>query len=85
MIQEKRTLNGDKVDTLKIPIEPPAEVLSEHPGMEVMECYIVLYKPRIPEAEAEKNKAALDRLKQIDLSTALKADLVLTIKEVVGE
>jgi hypothetical protein len=81
MIQEKRTLNGDKVDTLKIPITPPDGILKEYPGMEVMECYVVLYKPRIPEAEAEKYKAAVDGLKQIDLSTALKVDLVDAIKK----
>lgn len=82
MIHERRTLNGDKVETIKIPLETPPEMLEKYAQdgyMAVFEHYLVLYRPRIPQDEAERYKAAVENLSKIDLSTALKTDLVAAI------
>jgi hypothetical protein len=84
MIYERRTLNGDRMETIKIPLETPPEMLEKYAQdgyTEVFEHYLVLYKPKIPQAEAERYKESIDKLASLDLSTALKADLVAAIAE----
>ena len=84
MIYERRTLNGDRVETIKIPLDVPPEMLEKYAQdgyTEVMEHYLVLYRPKIPQAEAERYKESIDKLASLDLSTALKADLVAAIAE----
>ena len=84
MIYERRTLNGDRVETIKIPLDVPPEMLEKYAQdgyTEVFEHYLVLYKPKIPQAEAERYKEAVNKLATIDLSTALKADLAAAIAE----
>ena len=51
MIYEKRTLGSDRVDTVRIPLETTPELIEQYAQdgyTEVMEHYLVLYKP--PEA-----------------------------------
>lgn len=85
---EKRYINGERVDTVKIFLDggisaEEIEALKSEHG-EVLEHSIVLYKPPIPQAEAERLKAAVDDLAKIDLSTALKADLVTAVSKLCG-
>lgn len=88
-IPERRTVSGDKVDTIKVGIEGGitgeelAELLKASPGMVVLEHYVTLYKPRLPEAEVDRLKAAVDGLAKLDLSTALKADLIAAVESIV--
>lgn len=87
MIYERRTLNGDRVETIKIPLETPPEMLATYAQdgyTEVMEHFLVLYRPKIPQADAERYKESIDRLASIDLSTALKADLVAAVAEAIS-
>jgi len=84
MIYERRTLNGDRVETIKIPLDVPPDMLEKYAQdgyTEVFEHYLVLYRPKISQADAERYKESIDRLASIDLSTALKADLVAAITE----
>ena len=51
MIYEKRTLGADRVDTVRIPLETTPELVTQYAQdgyTEVLEHYLVLYKP--PEA-----------------------------------
>ena len=51
MIYEQRTLGSDRVDTVRIPLDTPPELIEQYAQdgyTEVMEHYLVLYKP--PEA-----------------------------------
>lgn len=51
MIYEKRTLGADRVDTVRITLDTPPELIEQYAQdgyTEVMEHYLVLYKP--PEA-----------------------------------
>ena len=84
MIYERRTLNGDRVETIKIPLDVPPEMLEKYARdgyTEVLEHFLVLYKPKISQAEAERYKESIDKLASLDLSSALKADLVAAIAE----
>ena len=48
MIYEKRTLGADRVDTVRIPLETTPELIEQYAQdgyTEVMEHYLVLYKP----------------------------------------
>ena len=84
MIYERRTLNGDRVETIKIPLDVPPEMLEKYAQdgyTEVLEHYLVLYKPKILQEEAIRYKESIDKLASLDLSTALKADLVAAIAE----
>ena len=48
MIYEKRTLGADRVDTIRITLDTPPELIEQHAQdgyTEVMEHYLVLYKP----------------------------------------
>ena len=84
MIYERRTLNGDRVETIKIPLDVPPEMLEKYAQdgyTEVLEHFLVLYKPKISQAEAERYKESIDKLASLDLSTALKADIVAAIAE----
>ena len=63
---EKRYINGERVDTVKIFLDggisaEEIEALKSEHG-EVLEHSIVLYKPPIPQAEAEDMKKALELL-----------------------
>lgn len=62
MIYEKRNVNGDRVDTIKIEQKPDPEILNQYPGYVVFESFLVLYKPRIPAEEAGDMKQALELL-----------------------
>jgi hypothetical protein len=87
MIYERRTLNGDRVETIKIPLETPPEMVEKYSQdgyTEVFEHYLVLYKPRIPQEEAVKYKESIEKLASLDLSTALKADLVAAVAEAIS-
>ena len=88
MIYERRTLNGDRVETIKIPLDVPPEMVEKYAQdgyTEVFEHFLVLYKPKIPQADAERYKEAVDKLASIDLSTALKADLVAAVSEAISK
>jgi hypothetical protein len=57
MIYEKRTLGADRVDTVRIPLETPPELIEQYAQdgyTKVMEHYLVLYKP--PEKIVLKEK-----------------------------
>lgn len=57
MIYEKRTLGADRVDTIRITLDTPPELIEQYAQdgyTEVMEHYLVLYKP--PEKIALKEK-----------------------------
>ena len=82
MIYEQRTLGADRVDTVRITLDTPPELIEQYAQdgyTEVMEHYLVLYKPRIPQDEALRLKAVVDELAKIDPATALKSDLVSAI------
>ena len=82
MIYEQRTLGADRVDTIRITLDTPPELIEQYAQdgyTEVMEHYLVLYKPRIPQDEALRLKAVVDELAKIDPATALKSDLVSAI------
>ena len=82
MIYEQRTLGADRVDTVRITLDTPPELIEQYAQdgyTEVMEHYLVLYKPIIPQDEALRLKAAVDELAKIDPATALKSDLASAI------
>jgi hypothetical protein len=57
MIYEQRTLGADRVDTIRITLDTPPELIEQHAQdgyTEVMEHYLVLYKP--PEKIVLKEK-----------------------------
>jgi hypothetical protein len=57
MIYEKRTLGSDRVDTIRITLDTPPELIEQYAQdgyTEVMEHYLVLYKP--PEKIVLKEK-----------------------------
>ena len=69
MIYEQRTLGADRVDTVRIPLETTPELIEQYAQdgyTEVMEHYLVLYKP--PEAIILQDK--LDTI-----ATALPDDI----------
>jgi len=69
MIYEKRTLGADRVDTVRITLDTPPELIEQYAQdgyTEVMEHYLVLYKP--PEAIILQDK--LD-----SIATALPDDI----------
>ena len=80
MIRERRIIGSDQVETVKIAVDGAitVEEIEKLKGQygEVYEHYIVLYHPPIPQAEAERLKAAVGEIAKIDLSMALKTDLV---------
>ena len=87
MIYEQRTLGADRVDTVRITLDTPPELIAQYAQdgyTEVMEHYLVLYKPRIPQDEALRLKAVVDELAKIDPATALKSDLVSVITTLQG-
>ena len=48
MIYEQRTLGADRVDTVRITLDTPPELIEQYAQdgyTEVMEHYLVLYKP----------------------------------------
>lgn len=82
MIYEQRTLGNERVDTVRITLDTPPELIAQYAQdgyTEVMEHYLVLYKPRIPQDEALRLKAVVDELAKIDPATALKSDLASAI------
>jgi len=87
MIYERRTLYGDRVETIKIPLDVPPEMLEKYAQdgyTEVLEHFLVLYKPKIPQEQAERYKESIDKLRTIDLSTVLKADIVAAVAEAIS-
>ena len=87
MIYEQRTLGADRVDTVRITLDTPPELIERYAQdgyTEVMEHYLVLYKPRIPQDEALRLKAVVDELAKIDPATALKSDLVSVVTMLQG-
>ena len=71
MIYEKRTLGADRVDTIRITLDTPPELIEQYAQdgyTEVMEHYLVLYKP--PEAIILQDK--LDAI-----ATALPDDIAV--------
>jgi hypothetical protein len=71
MIYEQRTLGADRVDTVRIPLETTPELIEQYAQdgyTEVMEHYLVLYKP--PEAIILQDK--LDAI-----ATALPDDIAV--------
>lgn len=57
MIYEQRTLGDKRVDSVRIPLETPPELVAEHQAdgyTEVLEHYLVLYKR--PDAEVLQDK-----------------------------
>ena len=57
MIYEQRTLGADRVDTVRITLDTPSELIEQYAQdgyTEVMEHYLVLYKP--PEKIVLKEK-----------------------------
>ena len=71
MIYEKRTLGADRVDTVRITLDTPPELIEQYAQdgyTEVMEHYLVLYKP--PEKIVLKEK--LDTI-----ATALPDDIAV--------
>jgi len=69
MIYEQRTVNGERVDTVRITLDTPPDLIAEYAQdgyTEVMEHYLVLYKP--PEAVILQDK--LDTI-----ATALPDDI----------
>ena len=87
MIYEQRTLGADRVDTVRITLDTPPELIEQYAQdgyTEVMEHYLVLYKPRIPQDEALRLKAVVDELAKIDPATVLKSDLVSAITMLQG-
>ena len=82
MIYEQRTLGADRVDTVRITLDTPPELIEQYAQdgyTEVMEHYLVLYKPIISQDEALRLKAVVDELAKIDPATALKSDLASAI------
>ena len=48
MIYEQRTLGNERVDTIRITLDTPPELIAQYAQegyTEVLECYLVLYKP----------------------------------------
>lgn len=79
MIYEQRTHNGERVDTVRISVEPTPEMLVAHAQdgyTEVLECYLVLYKP--PEAGVLKDKLT-------ELADALPDELAAKHPDIYGE
>ena len=71
MIYEKRTLGADRVDTIRITLDTPPELIEQYAQdgyTEVLEHYLVLYKP--PEAIILQDK--LDTI-----ATALPDDIAV--------
>jgi len=57
MIRENRTVNGKRVETIRIFLDAPQDLIDQYKQdgfTEFLECYLVLYKP--PEAEVLKEK-----------------------------
>ena len=57
MIYERRTLNGDRVDTIRITLDTPPDLIAQYAQdgyTEVLEHYLVLYKR--PDAEVLQDK-----------------------------
>jgi len=91
-IHERRTSGQDKVDTVKILLDEPADIeqlKAENPGYtKMLEHYVVLYKPRVPDAEVAViqaslagYKTAVNEIARINLTTALKADIVAAVSK----
>ena len=82
MIYEQRTLGADRVNTVRITLDTPPELVAEHAQdgyTEVLEHYLVLYKP--PEAEALKAKLAEIAEALPDNLAALHPEIYDNLKE----
>lgn len=83
MIRERRIISSDQVETTKIAVD--GAITTEEIALlkaeygEVLEHYIVLYHPPVPQEEAARLREVVAELKKIDLSTVAKADLITAL------
>lgn len=84
MIYEQRTLGNERVDTIRITLDTPPELMAQYSQdgyTEVMEHYLVLYKPPVDVEEAVQEAVAEKDALIASVAAALPDDLAVQHKQ----